>query len=63
MVGFAGALLASVGVMIAGATSEELKGAELGAVIALAPVISCAAAWLPALMASQQDPALVLREE
>ncbi|MDP6114115.1 MAG: hypothetical protein QGG53_19815 [Planctomycetota bacterium] len=63
VVGFAGALLASVGVMIAGATSEELKGAELGAVIALAPVISCAAAWLPALMASQQDPALVLREE
>lgn len=63
MVGFSGALLASVLVMLAGATSQELRGVELGAVIVLAPVVSCAAAWLPALMAAQQDPALVLREE
>jgi len=63
VVGFAGAVLASVLVMLAGASSEELKGAELGAVIVLAPAISCAAAWIPALMAAQQDPALVLREE
>ena len=28
-----------------------------------APLLSCMASWLPAILASQQDPALALKEE
>jgi len=36
---------------------------EIVLVIAIAPLVACGAAWLPALAASQQDPAVVLRGE
>ena len=31
-------------------------------VLAAAPVLSAVASWLPALLAAQQDPAVILRE-
>ena len=34
-----------------------------GAVIAAAPVLSCIASWIPALIGANQDPADILREE
>jgi ABC-type lipoprotein release transport system permease subunit len=32
-------------------------------VMLLSPLLSALAAWIPAMMAAQQDPAVVLREE
>ena len=32
-------------------------------VLVLAPLLSCLASWIPALLAARQDPAVVLREE
>ena len=34
----------------------------LVAVLALAPLLACMATWIPAMMAAQQDPAVVLRD-
>ena len=44
-------------------TREILEPRLLAAVLIGALLLSLAATWLPALLASQQDPALVLREE
>ncbi len=33
------------------------------AVLLLAPVLSCLASWVPAMLAARQDPAVVLAEE
>lgn len=47
-----------------GATLPALfDPALLGMSILLAPVLALIAAWIPALLAAQQDPAVVLREE
>ncbi|MCX5771948.1 MAG: hypothetical protein NTZ09_16985 [Candidatus Hydrogenedentes bacterium] len=35
----------------------------LAFVLVLAPLLACVASWLPALVAAQQDPAVILREE
>jgi ABC-type lipoprotein release transport system permease subunit len=35
----------------------------LGFVLAVAPLQACIASWLPAVIAAQQDPAAILREE
>ena len=32
-------------------------------VLAAAPILTVVASWIPALLATQQDPALVLQEE
>jgi putative ABC transport system permease protein len=35
----------------------------LGFVLAVAPLQACISSWLPAVIAAQQDPATILREE
>ncbi|MBN1419494.1 MAG: FtsX-like permease family protein [Planctomycetes bacterium] len=57
--GLAGALLGYAAGIVAGPGSAAL----LGAVVAGAPLLAALAAWLPAMLAAQQDPAIVLREE
>jgi hypothetical protein len=62
-----------VGWLIGAAWGKEIaEGAEAGAlfdpvllvtVLLTAPILSAVAAWLPATIAAQQDPAIVLREE
>jgi ABC-type lipoprotein release transport system permease subunit len=41
---------------------QVLDAGLLAAVILAAPVLAAAAAWVPALVAAQQDPAYILRE-
>jgi ABC-type lipoprotein release transport system permease subunit len=74
VLGLVGALLGTLGVFLL-ATSLVGRGAEghvVSEVLTLAlvavsvlvtPVVTVIASWLPALMAAQQDPALVLGEE
>lgn len=41
---------------------QVLDASLLGAVVAASPLLAAAAAWVPALVAAQQDPAHILRE-
>ena len=62
----AGLVLAScslVGDAGAGGTSTLFNSALLGVVIASSVVFSTLAGWVPALLASQSDPASILREQ
>ena len=58
----AGRLFGETAVTGAG-TSSLFEPLLLLLVILLAPVLAALASWIPALIASQQDPALALREE
>lgn len=71
VIGLAGAAPGlAVGVWLAaGGDATELGGRLAGVdwrwaggAAALAPVLSALASWLPALLASRQDPAVALRE-
>ena len=43
---------------------ERVRGVPvLVGVIAVAPLLAMIASWLPAILAAQQDPAMILREE
>lgn len=57
--GLAGALIGYAAGILAGPGSTAL----LAAVVAGAPLLAIVAGWLPAMIAAQQDPAIVLREE
>jgi len=63
--GFLGACLGMVlGLGVAAARGNATFDPRLAAlVILVAPALTALASWVPALVASQQDPALVLREE
>lgn len=66
--GLAGALLGYAAGLVAGAFWEEASGAWLnpallGTVLIAAPLLAAGATWVPALLAAQQDPADILREE
>jgi ABC-type antimicrobial peptide transport system permease subunit len=65
LVGLTGAVLAAATVAAWGGASAPgaIDAALLGYVVAAAPGVTMIAAWLPALVAAQQDPAAVLREE
>ena len=70
LTGLAGASLGYVaGFATVSAWSQSPSPAELfdplllAIVLLLAPLLSALAAWVPAMMAAQQDPALVLQEE
>ena len=55
---------AAEGVPMTAASAAALFDARLLAfVLVLAPMLACVASWLPALVAAQQDPAVILREE
>ena len=68
LTGLAGAAVGYVvgflaGTLFGGPAAARLDPLLLMLVIVLAPVLAAVASWIPALVASQQDPALVLREE
>jgi len=77
LVGFAGALVGYAGGFVAGMAWSAAEGVPVTAasaaglfdgrllafVLVLAPLLACVASWLPALVAAQQDPAVILREE
>ncbi|HUW61094.1 MAG TPA: FtsX-like permease family protein [Candidatus Bathyarchaeia archaeon] len=77
LVGFAGAFVGYAGGLIAGMAWSAAEGVPVTAasaaglfdwrllmsVLVLAPLLACVASWLPALIAAQQDPAVILREE
>jgi ABC-type lipoprotein release transport system permease subunit len=72
LTGLAGAALGYAAGMAIGAAWKEAAGHTpvpwlnptlLVAVLASAPLLAALASWLPALLAAQQDPANVLREE
>lgn len=55
---------AAEGVPLSASVVRSLFDGRLFAlVVALAPLQACIASWLPALVAAQQDPAVILREE
>ncbi len=68
ILGFAGAVVGYGAGFFGGVRWTALPGTELfdplvlAAAIAVAPVLSALAAWLPATMAARQDPATILRE-
>lgn len=72
LVGVLGAALGSLGGLVAGIYAQEAIGPEiasrladpllLATVFVAAPALAAVAAWIPALLAAQQDPAEVLRE-
>ena len=72
LTGVSGALIGCLlvfvlGANIIGASSADglnalFRPAEIVLVLVLSPLLACAAAWLPALLASSQDPAAILRE-
>jgi hypothetical protein len=72
LVGVLGAALGSLGGLVAGIYAQEPIGPEiarrladpllLATVFVAAPALAAVAAWIPALLAAQQDPAEVLRE-
>jgi ABC-type lipoprotein release transport system permease subunit len=72
LVGVLGAALGSLGGLVAGIYAQESIGPEiasrladpllLATVFVAAPALAAVAAWIPALLAAQQDPAEVLRE-
>ena len=77
LVGFSGAVAGYAGGFFAGMAWSAAEGVPVTAgsasglfdwrllvfVLVLAPLLACVASWLPALMAAQQDPAVILREE
>jgi ABC-type antimicrobial peptide transport system permease subunit len=69
LTGLVGAVLGIVAGTIAGACGADVPWQKLVlwtapcAVLAAAPVLSVLAAWIPALVACQIDPAVALREE
>ncbi|MCC6354761.1 MAG: FtsX-like permease family protein [Verrucomicrobiae bacterium] len=70
LIGVAGGVVGYAAGFAAGATWGEGGPASalfqpplLAASVVLAPLLALVAAWIPALLASQQDPATVLREE
>lgn len=70
LIGIAGGMLGYAAGFLTGAACGEgaaaatlFQPALFATSIGLAPVLALIAAWLPALLASQQDPAVVLREE
>jgi hypothetical protein len=60
--GFAVGVAWRGGAAQAGGSLRLLDVRLLGSVFVLAPVLSGLASWVPAMMAAQQDPAVVLRE-
>ena len=74
LIGALGAVIGYVAGLVAGGVWGELPLGRpwwaalfdwrlLVAVVVLAPLLSAFASWIPAMVAAQQDPALVLREE
>lgn len=73
VLGLLGAVLGSLGGLVVGLWAQEPVAGEaaprlvqpllLAAVFMAAPALAAVAAWVPALLAAQQDPAEVLREE
>jgi hypothetical protein len=74
LMGTVGALLGYIGGLIVGSLCGEVSSDHsnplrlfdprlLVLVMLLSPLLSALAAWIPAMMAAQQDPAVVLREE
>jgi len=77
LMGLTGAVIGYAGGFAAGAAWSAAEGVPLTArsalslfdarllvsVLVLAPLLACVASWLPALVAAQQDPAAILREE
>lgn len=61
VIGLVGAALGYPAGLLTGAPAVDSR--MLPAVLAGAPVLAALASWLPALLAAQQDPADVLREE
>jgi len=63
-IGFLGVAGAETGGSAGGVTASDLYGSGLLlSVLLLTPVVAVLAAWLPAVAATHQDPAVVLREE
>jgi ABC-type lipoprotein release transport system permease subunit len=72
ILGALGALLGGLGGLVIGIYAQETVGPELAGqlrdprllagVLLAAPALAAAAAWIPALIAAQQDPAETLRE-
>jgi ABC-type lipoprotein release transport system permease subunit len=73
VIGVAGAMLGYAGGRIAGMLWRDGPGAPalpmafldpvlLGTVLVAAPLLAALASWLPAVLASQEDPAVVLRD-
>ena len=77
ILGFTGALLGSIAGYVVGVLWGVWDGIPLlsetwatrldpvlwGLLLFAAPILACLATWIPAMLAAQQDPALVLREE
>jgi len=72
LIGFAGAGIALAIPFVLGEKFQagpipgitmQASGAELFSILLLAPLLTCAASWLPVLQAANQDPANVLRNE
>ncbi len=62
LIGMAGALSAAV-LLVLSPYRESLQTAELLAAALLAPFLALVAGWLPALIASQRDPSLIIRHD
>ncbi len=62
LMGLAGSLLALIACLAAG-IAPQLKPSGWAAVLAGVPMLAAAAAWLPSLLASERDPAVVLRHD
>ena len=63
VIGFVVGLVSSEFPELSVAAPELFKPGILVLVLVTAPFLSCAASWIPAVIASQQDPAVILKEE
>ena len=72
LIGFAGAGIVLVIPLVLGGNFQagpisgiamQTSGTELFSILLLAPLLTCAASWLPILQAANEDPANVLRNE